>query len=144
MKIFFDTNILVYSYDNSDELKHINAFNLISNSIFKESIVISSQVVNEFIVIMTTKVKHPITIDEAAKFITKFKINFEIRETQMEDIEKTILLHKNHKFSYWDSLIIATAINVGAEILYSEDLQHGRIINNLKIINPFQKESHQK
>ena len=144
MKIFFDTNILVYSYDNSDEVKHINAFNLISNSIFKESIVISSQVVNEFIVIMTTKFKHPITIDEAAKFITKFKINFEIRETQMEDIEKAILLHKNHKFSYWDSLIIATAINVGAEILYSEDLQHGRIINNLKIINPFQEESHQK
>jgi predicted nucleic acid-binding protein len=62
----------------------------------------------------------------------------------MEDIENAILLHKNHKFSYWDSLIIATAINVGAEILYSEDLQHGRIINNLKIINPFQKESYQK
>jgi predicted nucleic acid-binding protein len=139
LKIFFDTNILVYSYDNSDEAKHINAFNLISNSIFKESIVISSQVVNEFIVIMTTKVKHPITIDEAEKFITKFKINFEIRETRMEDIEKAIGLHKNQKFSYWDSLIIAAAINAGAEILYSEDLQHGRIINKLKIINPFQK-----
>jgi predicted nucleic acid-binding protein len=54
------------------------------------------------------------------------------------------LLHKNHKFSYWDSLIIATAINAGAEILYSEDLQHGRTINNLKIINPFQKGLSQK
>lgn len=138
MKIFFDTNVLIYSYDNSDERKHKIAFNLISDIISKEEIVIGTQVINEFIVIMTTKVKNLLGLDEVEKIITRFKENFEIRETKIEDINKAISIHKSYKFSYWDSLIIATAINTDSEILYSEDLQHNMVINNLKIINPFE------
>lgn len=137
MKIFFDTNILIYSYDNSDEAKHKIAFDLVSNLLSKEDIAISTQVINEFIVVMTNKVKCPLSIDEIGKIVARFKENFEIRETGIVDINKAISIYKNHKFSYWDSLIIATAINTNSEILYTEDLQHGRIVNSLKIIDPF-------
>ncbi len=141
MKIFFDTNILIYSYDNSDEAKHKIAFDLVSNLLSKEDIAISTQVINEFIVVMTNKVKHPLSIDEVEKIVARFKENFVIREAVIEDINKAISIYKKHKFSYWDSLIVATAINTKSEILYSEDLQDGQVIENrLKIVNPFKLE----
>jgi len=139
MKIFFDTNILIYSYDNSNKVKHKTAFDLVSNLLSKEDITISTQVVNEFIVVMTNKVKRPLSIEGVEKIVARFKENFEIRETGIEDIYKAISIYKKHKFSYWDSLIVATAINTNSRILYSEDMQDGQVIENrLRVINPFE------
>ncbi len=69
MKVFLDTNILIYAYDNSDQVKHQKAYELISQLVSKSEIVISIQVVNEFIVILNKKVKNPFTIDEIIPII---------------------------------------------------------------------------
>lgn len=138
MKIFLDTNILIYSYDNSNEVKHKIAFDLISSLLSTEDIFISTQVINEFIVVMTKKVKYPLSVAEVKEIVMKFENNYEIRETTIADINRALSIYNNHKFSYWDSLVVATALNTGSEILYSEDLQHGMIINSLKILNPFE------
>jgi predicted nucleic acid-binding protein len=53
-------------------------------------------------------------------------------------IEKALHLAQTYQYSYWDSLIIAAALEANCAILYSEDMQHGQIFNNqLTIVNPF-------
>jgi predicted nucleic acid-binding protein len=138
MNVFLDTNILVYAYDTSDEAKHKIALDLIAHLLSAENVVISTQVLNEFVVVITGKVKHPLSIDDVSAILKKFKDNFAIRLTGMPDITKALSITKKFKLSYWDSLIIAVAINTRCTTLYSEDLQHGlEIDNTLRIINPF-------
>lgn len=138
MNIFLDTNILVYAYDTSDDVRHKIALDLIAHILSAESGVISTQVLNEFVVVITGKVKHPLPIDDVAAILKKFKDNFEIRLTGMPDITKALSIVKKFKLSYWDSLIIATAMNTRCSVLYTEDLQDGLVIeNSMRIINPF-------
>lgn len=138
MKAFLDTNILVYAYDTSDEARHKIALELIAHILSVENVVISTQVLNEFIVVITGKVKNPLSIDDVGEILKRFKNNFEIRVTGVSDITKALSINKEFKFSYWDSLIIASALMTNCDALYTEDLQNGLVINNsMRIINPF-------
>lgn len=140
MKAFLDTNILVYAYDTSDEDRHKIALELIAHLLSAENVVISTQVLNEFIVVITGKVKNHLSIDDVAAILKKFKNNFEIRLTGVPDITKALSITKEFKFSYWDSLIIASALMTHCDALYTEDLQDGLVINNrMRIINPFNR-----
>lgn len=140
VSIFLDTNILIYSYDRVNQEKHKISVDLISQLILKEGedIVISAQVINEFIVIITGKVKYPLSIDEVERILKRFKGNFKIKTLKLLDCEKAISIFKKYKFSYWDSLIVASAIHANCSTLYTEDMQSGQIVEDrLKIINPF-------
>jgi predicted nucleic acid-binding protein len=138
MKAFLDTNILVYAYDTSDEARHKIALELIAHILSVENVVISTQILNEFIVVITGKVKNPLSIDDVGEILKRFKNNFEIRVTGVPDITKALSINKEFKFSYWDSLIIASALMTNCDALYTEDLQNGLVINNsMRIINPF-------
>ena len=140
VSIFLDTNILIYSYDRVNQEKHKISVDLISQLILKESedIVISSQVVNEFIVVITGKVKYPLPIDEVERILKRFKENFKIKTLKLLDCEKAISIFKKYKFSYWDSLIVASAIHANCSTLYTEDIQDEQIVEgNLSVVNPF-------
>jgi len=135
-KYFIDTNILVYANDRSDKRKHQIAKNIILDGIKKECAVISAQVLIEFYVIITQKVKETLTHEVALQDIRLLRY-FEIIAIDFDLIIKAIdILHKN-KLSYWDSLILAAAITSGVGILYSEDLNHGQVNGDIKIVNPF-------
>jgi predicted nucleic acid-binding protein len=137
--VFLDTNILVYSYDRLSGEKHEAAVNLIGKLVKADTVIVSTQVINEFIVVMTGKVKHPVSLETAESHVKKFEKVFDVRPIQMVDCIKAISIARRYGFSYWDSLIIAAALNSGCAKLYSEDLQHGQVVAQKVLLqNPFQ------
>lgn len=138
MSVFIDTNILIYSFDRLDEVKHQIAVDLLTELVEKNEIIVSTQVINEFIVVMTSKVTYPLSLETVELHINKFNQVFNIRPIQMTDCTKALSILKRYGFNYWDSLIVAAALKSGCSTLYTEDMQDGQIIEKkLKIANPF-------
>ncbi len=131
-KIFLDSNILVYCYTNTDLKKRTIARGLAT----QKNTSISTQVLNE-----TTNVlhkKYDIKWNVLEGLITDFENNFFIQVLTPNDIRKACKIADRYGFSFYDSMIITSAIECNCSILYSEDLQHAQLIENiLKILNPF-------
>ncbi|GAB4219006.1 MAG TPA: PIN domain-containing protein [Spirochaetota bacterium] len=131
-KVFIDTNILIYAFSETEPLKRDTVISLLE---FNE-IILSTQVINEFIWVLNKKFK--IHFTDIKKLITSLVKNFSIATIDMADIVYAIDIAMKYKFSYWDSLIISSAIKNNCIILYTEDLQNNQVIKNkIKIINPF-------
>jgi predicted nucleic acid-binding protein len=134
-KTFIDTNILLYSiYGSASQQEQINVF--LKNQ--STSSIISTQVLKEFTNVCLKK-KLNKTTAELKQHLSQFKQVFTIVEITLKNILIAIKISAQYKFSFYDSLIIATALENKCNILLSEDLQHNQIIKKkLKIINPFQ------
>ncbi len=131
-KIFLDTNILVYCYSNSEPSKREIAQKLC----MQEDVYISTQVLNEMTNVLAKK--HKISWNNIANVISEFESNFFIHTLTSFEIKKACNIAEKYGFSYFDSLIIASAIEANCNILYSEDMHNGQVIENkIKIINPF-------
>ena len=133
-KTFIDTNVFIYAYSKTEPEKKNIALEILKSY----DVIISTQVINEFIWVMNKKFSVQIEklMDLSNKLFQKFKVVL-IYETT---IKKALDVTVDHKYSYWDSLIVASALENNCSILYTEDLQHGQVIEEkLKIINPFKK-----
>ena len=131
-RIFVDTNVLVYFISNHEQ-KKLQARDAIYSG---SEVVVSSQVIGEFI--NTCLKKKLLGLDAVAEAASDFLRAIEFHAVQETTILKALTLVKKHKYSYWDSLIVAAALESGCSILHSEDLQDGQIIaGKLKIVNPF-------
>jgi predicted nucleic acid-binding protein len=130
-KFFIDSNICVYAFDKSDTRKSQKAFDLIS-----QSPVISSQVIIETYNACYRKLKLPQDVcDENTLFLCDLA---QVTEINNEVIKKAIEFKRRYSFSFLDACIVAAAHNAGCAILYSEDLHHGLLVENmLTILNPF-------
>jgi len=131
-KVFIDTNVLLYLYDLNSEKKRR------AKDILKSNQYISTQVLNEFsnISIKKLKLNHEDLSKNLKKIIEKTTVFVFSEDTILNAID----IREKYKFQYYDSLIIATALENKCTILYSEDMQHGQIIERqLKIINPFRE-----
>jgi len=137
MRSFFDTNILVYLFDEDFPEKKAQAQALLEKETKNGKTLISTQVLQEFYVTVTRKLEVPLSPEKAEEVVRQFMV-FPLVEISSSHILKAIRKSINLQFSFWDALIIEAAISGGASILYTEDLQHGQIIDNLKILNPFQ------
>jgi predicted nucleic acid-binding protein len=126
-KSFFDTNIILYSYSEIPEPKMDIAKNLISNSIG----IISTQVLQEICNILIKKFK----FDEVSILKTLLEVNdnFIVEINNPETINRALSIHFKYGFAYYDSLIIASALQNECSVLYSEDLQLKQ--KNRKIFN---------
>jgi predicted nucleic acid-binding protein len=131
-KAFFDTNILIYALSDQDKTKNLKARKIMSNGG-----VISSQVVAETCVNLKRKINYPEDLLE--KCIKGIYTQFEVIPLGEEIFVRSCLLRGRYSLSFWDSLIVAAALESGCETIYSEDLQHGQNFENSKIINPFDK-----
>jgi len=79
---------------------------------------------------------------ELVAIINFMKQKFIISDLNMQILDKTIKIATNYGFSFWDSMMVTSALNNQCSILYTEDLQHNQIIEGrLKIINPFKNSS---
>ncbi len=137
MRSFFDTNILVYLFDEDFPEKKAQAQALLEKETKNGKTLVSTQVLQEFYVTVTRKLEVPLSPKKAEEIVSQFMV-FPLVEISSSHILKAIRKSINLQFSFWDALIIEAAISGGASILYTEDLQHGQIIDNLKILNPFQ------
>ena len=133
-KVFIDSNLWIYLYDEKDEQKQNIIKTLISDNF--NDILISSQVLNEMYNILTKKLK--LEHSEVKEIVVETIANFEVSEIGVLDVVNAMEIKEKYGFAYWDCLIIAAALENECKILYTEDLQNGQIIENkLKIVNPF-------
>ena len=136
-RTFFDTNIFVYSFDRSDAAKSRRASDLIRRGLTSGKGVVSYQVVQEFFNVALRRFSQPMTTSEAEQYLsTVFLTLLGVHSSPALYSEASHLQGKN-RLSWYDSLIVATAIHAQCDYLYAEDLQHGRRFGDLQIVNPF-------
>jgi len=133
-RIFLDTNILLYAKIDDNSYKHSECHKLLTTTLVGSEIVVSTQVLNEYYVNANKK---NIPLTEIQSTIFQFIYDFDVIPLTKELIPEIFNIVNRYKFSYWDSNIISAALQGDCDVLYTEDLQDGQIINNrLRIINP--------
>ncbi len=130
-KITLDSNILIYAFANSDDFRKD-----IAKEIIAKCNIISLQAINETSFVLLRKFNFPLEkLDQVIQFL---KEKFIITSLTTNTLDRTILLQNKYKFSFWDSMMIAAALDNHCSVIYSEDLAHDQLIENrLRIINPF-------
>lgn len=132
-KVFLDSNIIIYLYSAQETNKTIIVESLINN--FSRRIV-STQVLNEFINVMYKK--RSINIESLTLGIKEILGVFALVHITTDTIYLALHIANKCKYTYFDSLIIASALENGCDILFTEDMHHNHIIEDkLAIINPF-------
>lgn len=131
---FLDTNILVYAFDKENPEKRKIALSLIEH---EKPWRISWQVAQEFSSVALHKFKVPLDTDYLTDFSTEILWPHCTVFPSPQIHRTAIQIHRETQYRFYDCLIVAAALESGARILYSEDLQHGRSFGDLKIVNPF-------
>lgn len=136
MKSFFDTNILVYLFDGDAPDKQTRAQSLLAQETAAGRILLSTQVLQEFYVTVTRKLATPLPPQEARQALAHLGA-LTCVNVDANHVLAAADRSQNLQLSFWDALIIESALAGGANRLYTEDLQHGQVIGNLRIENPF-------
>lgn len=133
-KCFLDTNLLIYAWDNTELDKKNSIISFLNNIKANSFPVISTQTLGEFYNVAVKKIG--LTKDQTYVICEEYSKIFPVYEITTENVLHAMKISKNTQFSYWDSLILAMAIDTGCSVLYSEDLNNGQEIEGLKIVNP--------
>lgn len=136
---FFDTNVFLYADDGAQPRKKAIAIELVTRYQREGAATISLQILQEYFSIATRKLGVPA---EVAQQKVENMARMRVVRFETSDIVSAIEIHRLHSISFWDAMIIHAARVGGASILYSEDLQHGRVWagaagGSVTIVNPF-------
>jgi predicted nucleic acid-binding protein len=132
IRSFFDTNVLIYTDDKASPAKQRRALDLVADHRLSRTGVVSMQVLQEYFVTVTKKLHVEASV---ARRKVELLAEFDVAAPDVADILAAIDLHRLHKLSFWDALIVRSARQSGCSVLYSEDMQE-RELDGLKIINP--------
>ena len=132
---FLDTNVFVYLFDEADAGKRRQAETLIDSVLIRRTGCISFQVVQETLNVLIRRMETP--VDRLREFLDDILIPLWQVYPTASLYQGAISLQGRYGFSFYDSLIVAAALEAGCTRLYSEDLQHGQQIQRLTIVNPF-------
>ena len=136
-RYFLDTNIIIYSFDESDPVKQKIAQNLIETGLKVNHTIVSYQVVQEFINVAIRKFTVPMSHRDCKLFADNVLSQFWEVYASRQLVNSALDISERWQYSFYDALIIASALEASCTVLYSEDLQHSQKIYNLQIINPF-------
>jgi predicted nucleic acid-binding protein len=136
-RYFIDTNIFIYSFHENDPHKRDMSRHLIADALENSTGIISYQVVQEFLGAATRKFKKPLTFKDSQRYLAIVLEPLCEVHSSPELFHQALEIMDKWRYSFYDSLIIASAIQAGCSVLYSEDMQHGQEIMNLRIRNPF-------
>jgi len=131
---FLDTNILVYAFDKSAPKKRAIALSIIQPN---TKWAISWQVIQEFASVGLHKFKVPLDLGFLEDFLEQLLWPHCQIFPSHSLYKRAFQLRSETQYRFYDCLIVAAALESGAETLYSEDLQHGRNFGHLRIVNPF-------
>jgi len=136
-KFFLDTNIFVYSFDASAPKKAARSAQLIRQAIDTKAGLVSYQVVQEFFNLALRRFAKPMSGGEAEQYLaTIFRPLLAVHSSHGL-FAHALQLSSGHQLAWYDSLILASAIESRCSVLYSEDFQHQRRFGDLRIVNPF-------
>jgi len=133
---FFDTNVLVYADDKAAPTKQRRALELVAEHRRAGTGVLSLQVLQEYFVTVTRKLQVDARI---ARRKVELLAEFDVAAPELADILAAIDLHRLHGLSFWDALVVRSAKQAGCSVLLTEDFQHGREMEGVRIVNPFVK-----
>ena len=131
---FVDTNILVYAFDDDSPQKRAVARRILLEK--AEHVVLSAQVLGEFYVSVTRKLARPLDTVRAIRALDAL-CAFSVRPLGADLLRSAVRRSNATLVSYWDALIIETALDAGATVLLTEDLQHSQEFGRLRVVNPF-------
>jgi predicted nucleic acid-binding protein len=133
-EVVLDTNVLVYAVSRAadEEKKQAVALDLLQSA----EVGLSGQILQEFLVTTTRKIRQPMSVDDALDWIETFE------EFPCVPINAALVRHGaevalRYQLSYWDGAVIAAAERLGARILYTEDLNHDQLYGSVRVVNPF-------
>ena len=132
---FVDTNVLVYRFDEDEPAKRECA-SAILESAAAGDVVISTQVLQEFYVVVTRKLARPVSSEDAEQIVRGFA-RLPIVQVDAALVLAAIGTSRRHKLSFWDALIVQAALAGGCTRLLTEDLRHGTRYESLRVENPF-------
>lgn len=138
--IFIDSNIWLYRFladQDPDPQEDARKRRIAIALTDAESIIVSTQVINEVCSVLSKRA----SLNEAQilNLLEEFENRCEIVELTIASLKRAVHLRMLYRLSFWDSLIVACAVQSDVPILYSEDMQHGLIVSEkLAIMNPFQ------
>ena len=142
--IFFDTNIFVYAFLATEARKRETAINLVETHLGSGQGCVSYQVIQEFANVARKKFAVRMTADDCKAFIDAALQPMNRVASSTALIHAALDLQDELRYSFYDSLVIAAALQAGAHTLYSEDLQHWQLVRGLlRIVNPFQEVTHE-
>jgi predicted nucleic acid-binding protein len=135
VRSFFDTNVLVYTDDRGAPAKQRRALGLLAEHRRASTGVVSLQVLQEYFVTVTRKLH--VDAEVARRKVELFS-ELDVVTPDIEDVLAAIDLHRLHRISFWDALVLRAAKQGGCAILYSEDMQHQRAVEGIRVVNPFE------
>ena len=133
--VFIDSNIFIYAYTGDNEQKHSVARDLLRYNVLNNEIILSVQILNEFYSVMA-RYKYP--HNGIKSFLNEIIEQVKVMPLELGTIKRCLFIKGKYGYSWWDSLVLASALENDCVILYSEDLQSNQVIENrLTIVNPF-------
>ena len=136
-RVFFDTNIVVYCFDTLEPRKQTRAKDLLAHALNSELGVVSYQVIQEFCNVASKAKRLQLPQERILAYVNLVLQPMNQIGSSPQLIESALKLRSEHGFSFYDSLIIASATQAKCQVLYSEDMQHMQRVASLQIVNPF-------
>ena len=136
-RFFLDTNIFIYEVSSNDPSKEVVATRLVRHALESGKGIISFQVVQEFFSVAFRRFTPPMSLPEAEQVLALTLRPLLAVHSSYSLYAQALDLTRHYSISWYDSLIVAAAIESDCRILYSEDLQHGQSFGNLTVKNPF-------
>jgi predicted nucleic acid-binding protein len=131
---FLDTNVLVYLFDNDEPAKQAIAERILRDD---SGIRLSTQVLAEFYVTVTRKLGRPMSPEQGLAAVQQLK-TYPVAAITQDLVTRGIRRSIDSRISFWDGLIVETALAEKARLLVTEDLQDGWMIGSMRVWNPFQ------
>jgi predicted nucleic acid-binding protein len=131
---FLDTNVLLYSDDRDAPGKRRRALDLLAGHRLARTGVVSLQVLQEYFAAATRKLG---VEAEIARRKVELFANYHVVVLDVDDVLAAVDLYRLHQLAFWDALIVRAARQGGCSVLLSEDLQDGRSIDGVTVVNPF-------
>lgn len=135
-KVFVDSNVLIYAHDKDAGIRQRQASQRLKALWESQAGLLSTQVLQEFYVNVTRKIKTPLAHGVAREVIRNYGLWVESPITPSTVIRASEIT-ETWQLAFWDSMIVAAAEQDGAAELLSEDLNHGQVIAGVRIVNPF-------
>lgn len=137
VRSFLDTNIIVYAFGQSFPEKAKTAQRLIAEGAAEKQAIISYQVVQEFINVVLRGFRLTIARADLESFVLTALFPMMAISSSPALVMEALHLQGANQLSWYDSLIVAAAVQGRCKVLYSEDMQHGRRFGDLVVQNPF-------
>ncbi len=134
---FLDSNVIIYLFDDEDPRNYSISHGIVSGALDEGTATISFQVVQETLNVLSRGMSRPVTDRDIREAFVSILVPLWTVMPSPALYERALNVRERYGFSFYDSLIVAAALEAGCDRLLSEDLQDGQVIEGLRIENPF-------